>query len=157
LKMNGVHAPEESPSDTNYVDLEEVVDRVPDHLEPWEVGCAIWSAAGGSEEGRRLFHNWASKLPKYNSSAVSVVWWQIHHSPPDHTGVEALVDLARQADPAWIGPSAKAHGADEPLGPEPPLAEPDGYDPSASGHHHERHAHNGHAAGDDGIRMPQDP
>jgi hypothetical protein len=125
------------------------VNRVPHHLEPLAVGRAIWAATGGSEGGRQLFERWVKRLPKYEGDPVGVMWWQIGRSPPDSDtpSIWTLAQKERNASDA----GEALHG---PLGPEPAPADPDGYDPSASGHHHERH---GHGAGDEGIKMPPDP
>jgi hypothetical protein len=61
------------------------------------VGMAIFSAAGGSEDGFIAFDDLSSRSPKYQPHAVVERWRNYRRSPPNRTGIGKLIVLALAA------------------------------------------------------------
>ncbi|WLB64669.1 PriCT-2 domain-containing protein [Bradyrhizobium japonicum] len=66
-----------------------------------DVGLKTFAATGGSEVGRRAFHDWSAKSKKYNSVETDVRWDHYKASPPTKAGFGSLVYLARKHSPGW--------------------------------------------------------
>jgi Primase C terminal 2 (PriCT-2) len=65
------------------------------------IGMATWAATGGSEDGRKAFHEWSAKSPKNDPTATEARWQHYKTSPPTSIGFGTLVYLARKHSPGW--------------------------------------------------------
>ncbi|MGM4959839.1 PriCT-2 domain-containing protein [Bradyrhizobium sp. 604_D8_N2_3] len=65
------------------------------------IGMKTWAATGGSEAGRKAFHQWSSKSAKYDSVETDARWDHYVTSPPTQAGFGSLVYLARRHAPRW--------------------------------------------------------
>jgi hypothetical protein len=64
------------------------------------VGLALWSATGGSEEGYQLFRAWSRRWPGFNEEKTRTFWDTVKQTPQSIT-VGTVLFLAEQAVPEW--------------------------------------------------------
>jgi hypothetical protein len=101
-----------------FAEVEAAVDVIPNNgvflaeLTGWgswdnwnNVAMAIYTAAGGRDEGFRLFDKWSLEYPGYNETHTKEKWNTIKRSPPrtteDGIGAGSLFYWADKADPDW--------------------------------------------------------
>ena len=85
------------------------------------IGLGFFAAGGGSDAGLNAWARWAKKsTAKFNRTETIRQWRHFAKSPPDRTGIGALVERARRADPEFRLPSwgPKADKAAETAAPE---------------------------------------
>jgi hypothetical protein len=88
--------------------LEEIataVEAIPNEKLPWDewnnVGMAIFTACGRSDDGFAIFDKFSTKYPGYIARDTKDRWEAYHGCPPNRIGMGSLVHLADQADPDW--------------------------------------------------------
>jgi hypothetical protein len=100
--------PEPSSTRSNQVDLEKLkaaLAVLPNDSPSWtewnSIGMALWSATGGSQEGRDLFHFWSKKWSGYNEANTNDRWAVLHSAPPTSIGIGTIYFKASEACPGW--------------------------------------------------------
>lgn len=72
------------------------------HWDYWNsTAMATWAATGGSEAGRKAFHEWSDKSSRYNKADTDARWDHFATSPPMRIGFGSLVYQARKHSPGW--------------------------------------------------------
>jgi hypothetical protein len=67
------------------------------------IGMALFAAAGGSEEGFKLFDAWSQRSSKYAADATAEKWGKFEGCPPREIGAGSIFYMADQSVPGWQG------------------------------------------------------
>jgi hypothetical protein len=96
-----------SEPQTTVAKLAEWLKVIPNDVRDWQAwnnsGLSIFAASGGSEEGRRLFHEWSAKNSCYDSKLTDARWASYRRCPPTKIGAGSLCYAADQARQAKLG------------------------------------------------------
>jgi hypothetical protein len=124
---DGEHTPSEPQADIDRI--AEAMARIPNDAAPdWERWnrhlMALYAATGGSEEGRKLAHQWSALNQSYDAKETEQRWRHYRTSPPERLGAGTLLYAAQEALQArldgfldlGLGAEPKASSA----APEPP-------------------------------------
>jgi P4 family phage/plasmid primase-like protien len=81
-----------------------------------DIGLAVFSASGGSDEGFATWDEWSRKAKNYGGTEKA--WRSFTKSPPRNIGFGTLYHHAAEADPSWRPPSwtaddALPHGSEQ--------------------------------------------
>ena len=84
-----------------------------DDYDTWvAIGMAVYVASTGDLNGYEAWRSWSSWSAKYSTRACETKWHHFGRHPPNRTGPQKLIALARQAQPDFVTPSLAARLAD---------------------------------------------